>query len=174
MSGKDDKGIIAFKNTKILTVTLSKLAKQDFPGCLVVKNPLANLGDMGLITDLGKSHMSRGNWAYAPKLLKPECSRACAGQQKRPLRLLPSPSLLCSLHGGPMTLRGEGLRQGADFNWGAGWWKRQQLVPQNNHLMGSGCQVLDIRDEGRWGSKVKRPRILQTSQRTPSLRQRMC
>ena len=120
MSGKDDKGIIAYKNTKILTVTLFKLAKQDFPGCLVVKNPLANLGDMGLIADLGKSHMSRGNWAYAPKLLKPECSRACAGQQERPPQLLPSPSLLCSLHGGPMTLRGEGLRQGADFNRGAG------------------------------------------------------
>ena len=61
MSGKDDKGIIAYKNTKILTVTLFKLAKQDFPGCLGVKNPLANLGDMGLIADLGKSHMSRGN-----------------------------------------------------------------------------------------------------------------
>ena len=32
--------------------------RPDFPGSPVVKNPPANAGDMGLIPDLGRSHMS--------------------------------------------------------------------------------------------------------------------
>ena len=34
---------------------------QDFPGGPVVKNPLANAGDMGLIPDPGRFHMPWGN-----------------------------------------------------------------------------------------------------------------
>ena len=32
-----------------------------FPGGSVVKNPPANAGDVGLIPDLGRSHMSQSN-----------------------------------------------------------------------------------------------------------------
>ena len=31
----------------------------DFPGGSVVKNPPANVGDMGVITELGRPHMSQ-------------------------------------------------------------------------------------------------------------------
>jgi len=31
--------------------------KRDFPGGSVVKNPPANVGDLGLTPDLGRSHM---------------------------------------------------------------------------------------------------------------------
>ena len=34
---------------------------EGFPGGSVVKNPLANAGDMGLIPDPGRSHMLQGN-----------------------------------------------------------------------------------------------------------------
>ena len=34
---------------------------EGFPGGSVVKNPLANAGVTGLILDLGRSHMPRGN-----------------------------------------------------------------------------------------------------------------
>ena len=35
------------------------------------KNPPANAGDTGSITDLGRSHMPQDNQAHAPQLLKP-------------------------------------------------------------------------------------------------------
>ena len=35
--------------------------QEDFPGGPVVKNPPADTGDTGLIPDLGRSHMLRGN-----------------------------------------------------------------------------------------------------------------
>ena len=35
----------------------------------VVQNPTGNAGDKGLIPDLWRLHMSRGNSAHAPKLL---------------------------------------------------------------------------------------------------------
>ena len=45
-----------------------------------------------------------------------------------------------------------------------------RLMSQNNHLMGSGCQVLlQNREVVRWGSKVKRPFILQISSGMASL-----
>ena len=44
---------------------------RDFPGSLVVKNLSANVGDMGLISGLGRSHMPRGNKAHVPQLLSP-------------------------------------------------------------------------------------------------------
>ena len=56
---------------------------RDSPGGSVVKNPTAKAGDMGLIPDLGRSHMLRSNeaimhhnWVPAP--------RAHALQQKLP------------------------------------------------------------------------------------------
>ena len=36
-------------------------AVQGFPGGSVVKNPPANAGDRGSITDLGRSHMPQSN-----------------------------------------------------------------------------------------------------------------
>ena len=56
-----------------------------FPGGSVVKNPPANAGDMGLIPDLGRSHVPRSNEAHVPQLLKPEHLRACAPQQEKSL-----------------------------------------------------------------------------------------
>ena len=45
-----------------------------------------------------------------------------------------------------------------------------RLMSQNNHLMGSGCQVLlQNREVVRWGNKVKRPFILQISSGMASL-----
>ena len=74
-----------------------------FPGGAVVKNPLANAGDMGLSPGLGRSHMLRSNKARVPQLLslrsrarEPQllspCAtttetcepRACAPQQEKP------------------------------------------------------------------------------------------
>ena len=40
-----------------------------FPGGSVVKNPPANAGDMGSISDPGRSHMLWSNRAHAPQLL---------------------------------------------------------------------------------------------------------
>ena len=40
-----------------------------FPGGSVVKNPAANAGTMGLIPDLGRSHMARSNEACVLQLL---------------------------------------------------------------------------------------------------------
>ena len=37
---------------------LNKECLQGFPGGSVVKNPLVNVGDRGLIPDLGRSHMT--------------------------------------------------------------------------------------------------------------------
>ena len=41
----------------------------DFPGGPVVKNLSANVGDMGSIPGLGRSHMPQGNEAHAPQPL---------------------------------------------------------------------------------------------------------
>ena len=38
----------------------------EFPGGPVVKNPLANAGDTGLIPSPGRSHMPLGNWDHTP------------------------------------------------------------------------------------------------------------
>ena len=51
-------------------------------------------------------------------------------------------------------------------------WADGRLMSQYNHLTGSGFQILLwIRDEGRWGNKVKKTLILQISPRMASLRQ---
>ena len=39
----------------------------------MVRNATASAEDMGLIAGLGESHMSQGNWALEPQLLKPLC-----------------------------------------------------------------------------------------------------
>ena len=56
----------------------------DLPGGAVVKNPPANAGDMGLIPDLGRSHMPQSNQARAPQLLKPTHPRAHVPQLLSP------------------------------------------------------------------------------------------
>ena len=62
-----------------MPITLRKVM-QDFHGCPMVKNPLANAGDMGSIPGIGRSHMQQGNYACTPQLLS-SCSRACASQR---------------------------------------------------------------------------------------------
>ena len=57
---------------------------EDFPGGPVVKNPLANAGDMGLIPGLRRLHMPWGQPSPAPQLLKPRHTRAWALQQEKP------------------------------------------------------------------------------------------
>ena len=59
-----------------------------FPGSSVVKNPPANAGDMGLIPDPGRSHMSLNNSAHVPQLLG-LCSRPPEPQLLSPLVLEP-------------------------------------------------------------------------------------
>ena len=80
------------------------MAKEDFPGGAVVKNPPANAGDTGLSPGPGRSHTPRSNWAQAPQLLslrsrarepqllsphatttEARAPRACAPQQEKPL-----------------------------------------------------------------------------------------
>ena len=43
---------------------------RDFPGGPVIKNPSANVGDMGSIPDLERFHMLQGNQALTPQLEK--------------------------------------------------------------------------------------------------------
>ena len=47
----------------------------DLHGGSVVKNPLANAGDTGWISDPGRTHTLQSNSVRAPQLLSP-CSRA--------------------------------------------------------------------------------------------------
>ena len=51
-----------------------------FPGGLVVKNPPANAGDMGLIPSPRRFHMPRNNQALEPQPLKPMSPIARAPQ----------------------------------------------------------------------------------------------
>jgi len=44
-----------------------------FPGGSVVKTLPSNAEDMGLILDLGRSHLPGSNKAHVPQLLKPAC-----------------------------------------------------------------------------------------------------
>ena len=69
---------------------------QVFPGGSRVKNQPANAGDMGSIPGLRRWHRPRSHEAHVPQLLspcsrawepqllKPECPRACAQQEKPP------------------------------------------------------------------------------------------
>ena len=43
--------------------------KKGFPGGAVVENLPANAGDTGSSPGLGRSHMTRSNWAREPQLL---------------------------------------------------------------------------------------------------------
>ena len=43
--------------TWIVSYPLKQWSLRDFPGGSVVKNPPANVGDLGLTPDLGRSHM---------------------------------------------------------------------------------------------------------------------
>ena len=42
-------------------ISSEKFSDEGFPGGAVVKNPPARVGDMNLISDLGRSHMPQGN-----------------------------------------------------------------------------------------------------------------
>ena len=64
--------------------TKQNKTKQGFPGGSVVKNLPANAADVGLILDLGRSHMSGSDTAHEPQL------------QSLPSRALEPP--LLSLH----------------------------------------------------------------------------
>ena len=52
-----------------LAVSLKMKHNWDFPGGTVVKNPLANAGDMGSSPGPGRSHMPQSNQARVPQLL---------------------------------------------------------------------------------------------------------
>ena len=53
---------------------------RDFPGGPVVKNSLANAGDVGSVPGLGRSHMLQGNEACASRLLKLTCLCFATGE----------------------------------------------------------------------------------------------
>ena len=57
---------------------------KDFPGGPVVKDPLANVRDTGLIPGPGRFNMPRNNQACSPQLLSP-CSRALKPQWLKPV-----------------------------------------------------------------------------------------
>jgi len=59
-----------------------KIDNWDLPDGPVVKNPFANVGDMGLIPGLERSHVPRGNQACEPQLLSlcTATAEACAPQ----------------------------------------------------------------------------------------------
>ena len=66
-----------------MTFKVLKNPSRDLPRGAVVKNPLGNAEDMGLVPALGGFHMPRGNEACGPQLLSP-CPRARALQQEKP------------------------------------------------------------------------------------------
>ena len=87
---------------------------QSFPDGSVVKKPSANAGATGLIPDLGRSHLLQSDQARVLRLLslqsraqelqllKPECPRACARQQEKPLQ---RESLTLQLQSSPRSLQ---------------------------------------------------------------------
>ena len=77
-------------------IQIIKIISGGFPGGSGVKNLSANAGDMGLILDLGQSHMLQSNQAGVPQLLNP-CSRACRLQPLGPWLTLLKPMCLESL-----------------------------------------------------------------------------
>ena len=66
-----------FSNSLLVTwvVIKEQELKSSFGATLVVRNPPAHTGDMGLIPDLGRSHMLQSNEAHVPQLFS-LCSRA--------------------------------------------------------------------------------------------------
>ena len=52
---------VAIGTNKCTNTHSSEWLKWDFPGDPMVKNPPADAGNMGLIPDPGRFHMSRGN-----------------------------------------------------------------------------------------------------------------
>ena len=53
-----------------------------FPGGAVVENLPANAGDMGSSPGLGRSHMSRSNWAREPQLLSLRVWSLCSATRE--------------------------------------------------------------------------------------------
>ena len=59
----------------------TKINSKWISGGLVVNNPPASAGDMGLIPGLGRFRMPQSKYAQLPHLLNPTHSRVCAPQQ---------------------------------------------------------------------------------------------
>ena len=49
------------RKAEVISQKLNQKFVQDFPGGLLVKNPPASAGDIGSISDPGRSHMPRSN-----------------------------------------------------------------------------------------------------------------
>ena len=49
------------RKAEVISQKLNQKFVQDFPGGSLVKNPHASAGDIGLISDPGRSHMPRSN-----------------------------------------------------------------------------------------------------------------
>ena len=58
--------------------------KVGLPCCLVVKNPPANTGDTGSISDPGRPHVPQSKWAQAPSPDKARPQEACRPQLEGP------------------------------------------------------------------------------------------
>ena len=70
-----------------------KNSKMGLPGGTVVKNPAANVGDIGSIPGMGRFHMPWATNICVPQLLSPSAAttkapmpRACAPQKEMPLQ----------------------------------------------------------------------------------------
>ena len=49
------------RKAEVISQKLNQKIVQDFPGGSLVKNPPASAGDIGSISDPGRSHMPRSN-----------------------------------------------------------------------------------------------------------------
>ena len=49
------------RKAEVISQKLNQKFVQDFPGGSLVKNPRASAGDIGSISDPGRSHMPRSN-----------------------------------------------------------------------------------------------------------------
>ena len=56
-----NKCFLSRSSPKLWVNQVKNLRPGDFPGGTVVKNPLVNAGDMGLIPGPGRSHMPQSN-----------------------------------------------------------------------------------------------------------------
>ena len=59
-----------------------------FPGGSAVKTLPSKAEDLGLILDLGRSHMLRSNKAHVPQLLKPVCLEPVLHKRSHHMRSL--------------------------------------------------------------------------------------
>ena len=67
---------------KHILIHLYKKEAWGFPGGAVVENLPANAGDTGSSPGLGRSHMSRSNWAREPQLLSLHVWSLCSATRE--------------------------------------------------------------------------------------------